>query len=245
MAVGLIADLAVGTDPGGSHAWMRQTEILNGFHAGAPPDVYNPLGQDWGVAVFSPRGLRRNGYAAFIEMLRANLAHAGGLRIDHVLGLARMWLVPAGAPATAGAYLTYPLDDLLRLVAIESWRQRAIIIGENLGTVPETLNTALAARGVMGIDVLWFERQPADEDAAEDTDTPRPLPAARAMARPGGSRHHHARHADHRRLVGRKRHRLARAAASTGRGGDRSRPDGDARAGARRCGRSCARAAWC
>ena len=175
MAVGLIADLAVGTDPGGSHAWMRQTEILNGFHAGAPPDVYNPLGQDWGVAVFSPRGLRRNGYAAFIEMLRANLTHAGGLRIDHVLGLARMWLVPAGAPATAGAYLTYPLDDLLRLVAIESWRQRAIIIGENLGTVPETLNTALAARGVMGIDVLWFERQPADEDAAEDTDTPAPF----------------------------------------------------------------------
>ncbi|WP_455155192.1 4-alpha-glucanotransferase [Cupriavidus campinensis] len=174
MAVGLIADLAVGTDPGGSHAWMRQTEILNGFHAGAPPDVYNPLGQDWGVAVFSPRGLRRNGYAAFVEMLRANLAHAGGLRIDHVLGLARMWLVPAGAPATAGAYLTYPLDDLLRLVAIESWRQRAIIIGENLGTVPETLNTALAARGVMGIDVLWFERQPADEDG-EDTEIPAPF----------------------------------------------------------------------
>nr|WP_262389775.1 4-alpha-glucanotransferase [Cupriavidus campinensis] len=176
MAVGLIADLAVGTDPGGSHAWMRQTEILNGFHAGAPPDVYNPLGQDWGVAVFSPRGLRRNGYAAFIEMLRANLAHAGGLRIDHVLGLARMWLVPAGAPATAGAYLTYPLDDLLRLVAIESWRQRAIIIGENLGTVPETLNTALAARGVMGIDVLWFERQPADEDAGADIETDTPAP---------------------------------------------------------------------
>ncbi|WP_066741416.1 4-alpha-glucanotransferase, partial [Cupriavidus sp. D384] len=99
MAVGVIADLAVGTDPGGSHAWTRQAEILNGFHAGAPPDLYNPLGQDWGVAVFSPRGLRRHGYAAFIEMLRANLAHAGGLRIDHVLGLARMWLVPGGAPA--------------------------------------------------------------------------------------------------------------------------------------------------
>lgn len=163
MAVGLIADLAVGTDPGGSHAWMRQAEILDGFHAGAPPDVYNPLGQDWGVAVFSPRGLRRHGYRAFIEMLRANLAHAGGLRIDHVLGLARMWLVPAGAPATSGAYLAYPLDDLLRIVAIESWRQRAIIIGENLGTVPETLNAALEARGVMGIDVLWFARQ-ADED---------------------------------------------------------------------------------
>ena len=163
MAIGVIADLAVGTDPGGSHAWTRQAEILNGFHAGAPPDLYNPLGQDWGVAVFSPRGLRRHGYAAFIEMLRANLAHAGGLRIDHVLGLARMWLVPAGAPASAGAYLTYPLDDLLRLVAIESWRHRAIIIGENLGTVPESLNAALEARGVLGIDVLWFAREPAGE----------------------------------------------------------------------------------
>jgi len=166
MAVGLIADLAVGTDPGGSHAWMRPAEILDGVHAGAPPDVYNPRGQDWGVAVFSPRGLRRHGYGAFIETLRANLAHAGGLRIDHVLGLARMWVVPAGAPATAGAYLTYPLDDLLRLVALESWRHRAIIVGENLGTVPEALNGALAARGVMGIDVLWFERQPAEDDDA-------------------------------------------------------------------------------
>lgn len=158
MAIGVIADLAVGTDPGGSHAWTRQAEILNGFHAGAPPDVYNPLGQDWGVAVFSPRGLRQHGYAAFIEMLRANLAHAGGLRIDHVLGLARMWLVPEGASAREGAYLTYPLDDLLRLVALESWRHRAIVIGENLGTVPASLNAALAARGVLGIDVLWFER---------------------------------------------------------------------------------------
>lgn len=170
MAIGVIADLAVGTDPGGSHAWTRQAEMLNGFHAGAPPDLYNPLGQDWGVAVFSPRGLRRNGYAAFIEMLRANLAHAGGLRIDHVLGLARMWLVPEGAPASAGAYLTYPLDDLLRLVAIESWRHRAIIIGENLGTVPETLDTALAARGVLGIDVLWFVREAAHEEEHEEGD---------------------------------------------------------------------------
>lgn len=183
MAVGVIADLAVGTDPGGSHAWTRQDEILNGFHAGAPPDLYNPLGQDWGVAVFSPRGLRRNGYAAFIEMLRANLAHAGGLRIDHVLGLARMWLVPEGSPASAGAYLTYPLDDLLRLVAIESWRHRAIIIGENLGTVPETLNTALEARGVLGIDVLWFVREEeADADpAGPDGDAlPHPAPPAEA-----------------------------------------------------------------
>lgn len=169
MAIGVIADLAVGTDPGGSHAWTRQAEVLNGFHAGAPPDVYNPLGQDWGVAVFSPRGLRQHGYAAFIEMLRANLAHAGGLRIDHVLGLARMWLVPEGASAREGAYLTYPLEDMLRLVALESWRHRAIVIGENLGTVPDSLNDALASRGLLGIDVLWFERE---ADPPAETTTP-------------------------------------------------------------------------
>ncbi|MDK3024469.1 4-alpha-glucanotransferase [Cupriavidus taiwanensis] len=169
MAVGIVRDLAVGADPGGSQAWTRQPETLAGFHAGAPPDLYNPLGQDWGVAVFSPRGLRRHGYAAFLEMLRANLCHAGGLRIDHVLGLARMWLVPAGAPASDGAYLRYPLEDLLRLVALESWRHRAIIIGENLGTVPPELNAALSARGVLGIDVLWFQREaPARQEAPAD-----------------------------------------------------------------------------
>ncbi|CAJ96348.1 4-alpha-glucanotransferase [Cupriavidus necator] len=178
MAVGIVSDLAVGADPGGSQAWTRQQEILAGFHAGAPPDLYNPLGQDWGVAVFSPRGLRRRGYAAFLEMLRANLAHAGGLRIDHVLGLARMWLVPAGAPASEGAYLRYPLQDMLRLVALESWRHRAIIIGENLGTVPPELNAALSARGVLGIDVLWFQREEsAPVDAAEAAQrVPAPAP---------------------------------------------------------------------
>lgn len=174
MAVGIVSDLAVGADPGGSQAWTRQQEILAGVHAGAPPDVYNPLGQDWGVAVFSPRGLRRHGFAAFLEMLRANLAHAGGLRIDHVLGLARMWLVPAGAPASDGAYLRYPLEDLLRLVALESWRHRAIIIGENLGTVPPELNAALSARGVLGIDVLWFQRE--EDSAAADTGGEAPPP---------------------------------------------------------------------
>ncbi|WP_454753267.1 4-alpha-glucanotransferase [Cupriavidus necator] len=167
MAIGIVSDLAVGADPGGSQAWTRQQEILAGVHAGAPPDVYNPLGQDWGVAVFSPRGLRQHGFAAFLEMLRANLAHAGGLRIDHVLGLARMWLVPAGAPASDGAYLRYPLEDLLRLVALESWQHRAIIIGENLGTVPPELNAALSARGVLGIDVLWFQRE---EDGGDSED---------------------------------------------------------------------------
>lgn len=172
MAIGLIGDLAVGTDPTGSHAWTRQDDMLQGFSAGAPPDVYNPNGQSWGITVFSPRALRRHGFSSFIEMLRANLANVGGLRIDHALGLARVWLVPEGAPPQAGAYLRFPMDDLLRLIALESWRHRAIVVGENLGTVPATFNATLEARGMLGIDVLWFEREKPEEKAGKADDQP-------------------------------------------------------------------------
>jgi 4-alpha-glucanotransferase len=158
MCIGLIADLAVGTDPGGSHAWSRQQDILPGLSPGAPPDLYNPLGQSWGITAFSPTALRAHGYSAFIEMLRAVLAQAGGIRIDHVLGLARTWLVPDGAGAKDGAFLHYPLTDMLRLIALEAWRHRAIVIGENLGTVPAGFNDRIAHTGMMGMNVLWFER---------------------------------------------------------------------------------------
>jgi len=160
MAVGLIADLAVGADGAGSQAWSRQDELLADVHVGAPPDILNRAGQNWGISAFSPQGLKRNGFRAFIEMLRANLAHAGGLRIDHVMGLYRLWLIPAGASAADGAYLHYPLDDLLRLLALESVRHRAIILGEDLGTVPDGLRDKLAARGILGMRVLLFEQDP-------------------------------------------------------------------------------------
>ena len=160
MAVGLIADLAVGADGAGSQAWARQDELLAEVHVGAPPDILNRAGPNWGITAFSPQGLKRNGYRAFIEMLRANLAHAGGLRIDHVMGLYRLWLIPAGATAPEGAYLHYPIDDLLRLLALESVRNRAIILGEDLGTVPEGLREKLAARGILGMRVLLFEQDP-------------------------------------------------------------------------------------
>lgn len=165
MAIGLIGDLAVGTDPGGSHAWSRQDDILKGLSPGAPPDIYNPRGQRWGLTAFSPRALRLKGYSAFIEMLRAALAQTGGLRIDHVLGLARMWLVPEGASAKDGAYLRYPLNDMLRLIALEAWRHRAIIIGENLGTVPEGFNQGIERAGMLGMNVLWFQRDGAGDPA--------------------------------------------------------------------------------
>ncbi|MDB5987182.1 MAG: 4-alpha-glucanotransferase [Nevskia sp.] len=158
MAIGLIGDLAVGTDGGGSHSWSRQHAVLVGLSVGAPPDLMNGLGQNWGLTAFSPRGLRASGYAPFIEMLRANLRHAGGLRIDHVLGLARLWLVPEGASANEGAYLHYPLTDMLRLIALESWRHRAVIVGEDLGTVPDGFRDQLDGAGIMGMRVLWFER---------------------------------------------------------------------------------------
>ncbi|ANN72578.1 4-alpha-glucanotransferase [Bordetella bronchialis] len=159
MGIGLIGDLAVGTDPGGSHAWSRQADILAELSPGAPPDVYNPLGQSWGLTAFSPRSLRLNGYAAFREMLRAALAYTGGVRIDHVLGLARMWLVPREASPKDGAYLRYPLEDMLRLVALEAWRHRAIVVGENLGTVPEGFNERIERAGMLGMNILWFQRE--------------------------------------------------------------------------------------
>lgn len=158
MAIGLIGDLAVGTSPSGSHAWSRQQEMLNGLSVGAPPDLMNALGQGWGLATFSPRALRRHGFGAFIEMLRACLRHVGGLRIDHVLGLRRLWLVPDGADARQGAYLQYPFADQLRLIALESHRHRALVVGEDLGTVPKGFRDELYSAGVMGMRVLWFER---------------------------------------------------------------------------------------
>jgi len=159
MPIGLISDLAVGTDPGGSHAWARQEEVLARLSPGAPPDLFNPHGQAWGLTAFSPQALAANGYRAFIELLRASLAHAGGVRIDHALGLSRMWLVPEGASPAEGAYVRYPFQDMMRLIALESWRCRAIVIGENLGTVPEGFNDAIARAGMLGMDVLWFTRE--------------------------------------------------------------------------------------
>ncbi|WP_433771117.1 4-alpha-glucanotransferase [Pseudomonas putida] len=158
MSIGLIADLAVGADGGGSQAWSRQDELLASLTVGAPPDILNRSGQGWGISAFSPEGLVRNGFRAYIEMLRANFAHAGGLRIDHVMGLQRLWVIPNGAPPTDGAYLYYPVDDLLRLLTLESHRHQAIVLGEDLGTVPDGLREKLITRSMLGMRVLLFEQ---------------------------------------------------------------------------------------
>ena len=160
MPVGLITDLAVGTDGGGSHAWSRQREILPGVTVGAPPDIFSPLGQNWGLTAFSPLEMQAGGFGAFRELLRAAFRHAGGVRVDHAMGLARLWVVPEGMGAADGAYLRYPVDDMLRLLALESHRHRAIVIGEDLGTLPQGFQQRMADTGILGMRVLWFEQEP-------------------------------------------------------------------------------------
>lgn len=158
MRIGLITDLAVGIDRDGSEAATRPQELLSGLKIGAPPDAFNPDGQDWGLTTFSPEGLVAGGFEPFIATLRAALRHAGGVRIDHAMGLMRLWVIPDGAGPGEGAYLSYPIDDLLRLLALESHRHKAIVIGEDLGTVPPEFRRRCKRAGIAGMDVLWFQR---------------------------------------------------------------------------------------
>ena len=132
--------------------------MLGGLSVGAPPDYYSAEGQSWGLTTFSPRGLAASGFAPFIETLRASLRYVGGIRIDHVMGMSRLWLVPEGASALDGAYVTFPSETLFRLVALESWRHKAIVIGEDLGTLPDGFREYLREQGVAGLRVLRFEK---------------------------------------------------------------------------------------
>ena len=158
MAVGLIADMAVGMDPAGSHAWSAPKEVLRRLTVGAPPDTFNAKGQNWGLTNLSPHGLIESGYAGFLATLRSAMRHAGGIRLDHAMGLQRLWVIPEGADATAGVYLRYPLDALLGLIALESQRHCAMVVAEDLGTVPEGFREKLARANMLGMRVLWFER---------------------------------------------------------------------------------------
>jgi (1->4)-alpha-D-glucan 1-alpha-D-glucosylmutase len=158
MPVGLYADLAISIAPDGSEAWANQDLYALGVHVGAPPDEFNRQGQDWGLPPLAPRRLREAGYAPFIATLRANMKHAGALRVDHVMGLARLWWVPAGGSADQGAYVRYPIDDMLGIVALESHRNRCLVIGEDLGTVTDELRASLASAQVLSYRLLLFER---------------------------------------------------------------------------------------
>ncbi len=158
MAVGVVHDLAVGVHPDGADAWAQPGAYAQGMSVGAPPDAFNARGQDWGLPPWRPDALAASGYAPYRELLRALLRHAGALRVDHVMGLFRLWWVPAGLPPTEGTYVRYDADAMLAVLALEAHRAGACVIGEDLGTVEPGVRDVLARRGVFGTSVLWFER---------------------------------------------------------------------------------------
>ncbi len=159
MPVGVVHDLAVGVDAGGADAWALQDALAMTTTIGAPPDSFNQQGQDWGLPPWRPDRLRELAYAPFRELVRGVLRHAGGMRIDHVMGLFRLWWVPAGASAAEGTYVSYDADAMLGVLALEAVRAGALVVGEDLGTVQDRVRTTLDAAGVLGSAVLWFETE--------------------------------------------------------------------------------------
>lgn len=174
MALGIMHDLAVGVDPNGADAWALQEVLALGVAAGAPPDEFNQLGQDWSQPPWRPDALREAGYAPFRAVVRAVLRHAGGVRIDHVIGLFRLWWIPRGAAPTEGTYVRYDHEAMIGIVALEAHRADAVVVGEDLGTVEPWAREYLAGRGVLGTSILWFELDRDGGDAAGG-----PLPAER------------------------------------------------------------------
>ncbi|MEU0134699.1 4-alpha-glucanotransferase [Streptomyces sp. NPDC006296] len=158
MAVGIVHDLAVGVHPDGADTWAQQDAFARGMSVGAPPDAFNAHGQDWGLPPWRPDALAKSGYAPFRALLRGLLAHAGALRIDHVMGLFRLWWVPEGLPPTEGTYVAQDAEAMLAVLVLEAHRAGAVVVGEDLGTVEPGVREALARRGVLGTSVLWFER---------------------------------------------------------------------------------------
>ncbi|MFI1070629.1 4-alpha-glucanotransferase [Streptomyces puniciscabiei] len=158
MPVGIVHDLAVGVHPDGADAWAQQDVFAAGMSIGAPPDAFNARGQDWGLPPWRPDRLAATGYAPYRELLRALFRYAGALRVDHVMGLFRLWWVPQGSPPTGGTYVRYDADAMLAVLALEATRAGAVVIGEDLGTVEPGVRETLQRRGVLGTSVLWFER---------------------------------------------------------------------------------------
>ena len=163
LPLGLMTDLAVGTDRAGFDAWAHQDIVSARLRVGAPPDPLGPEGQDWGVPPWLPTGLERHGYRPFIDMVRAAMAHAGGLRIDHAMGLARLYVIPEGAGAVEGTYLRMPIDALLAIIRIESHRARCMVVGEDLGTVEDGFRERMDRAGVLSYRLAWFEDRPPSE----------------------------------------------------------------------------------
>jgi 4-alpha-glucanotransferase len=157
MPIGLYMDLAVGIDPRGADAWMHQDTVLTDVSVGAPPDEFNPAGQDWGLAPFNPQALAANGCAAVRVLMHAVMRHAGAVRLDHALGLERLFMIPRGG--NGGGYVRFPLQQLAHVISEESHRHRCIVIGEDLGTVPEHFRETMAQWGFWACRVMLFERE--------------------------------------------------------------------------------------
>ena len=169
MELGVMHDLAVGVDPNGADAWALQDVLALGVTAGAPPDEFNQLGQDWSQPPWRPDQLVHQAYEPFRALVNAVLRHAGGVRIDHIIGLFRLWWIPKGAPPTEGTYVRYDHEAMIGVVALEAHRAGAVVVGEDLGTVEPWVRDYLSERGLFGTSILWFE---ADRDGAGG-----PLPA--------------------------------------------------------------------
>jgi 4-alpha-glucanotransferase len=157
MPIGLVHDLAVGVHPDGADAWALQDVLAQGISVGAPPDAFNQQGQDWSQPPWRPDRLGETGYAAYRDLLRTVLRHAGGLRVDHILGLFRLWWIPDGRPPTEGTYVRYDHEALVGILALEAVRAGALLVGEDLGTVEPWVRDHLRERGILGTSVLWFE----------------------------------------------------------------------------------------
>jgi 4-alpha-glucanotransferase len=165
MTIGLVTDLAVGVHPAGAEVWTLGPALARGLTVGAPPDAFNQIGQNWSQPPWRPDVLAELGYAPYRAVLRAALRHAGGLRIDHVMGLFRLWCIPEGASAAEGAYLRYDHEAMVSILLLEAERAGAFVVGEDLGVVEPFVRDYLAGRGVLGTSILWFEM---------DDDRPRP-----------------------------------------------------------------------
>jgi 4-alpha-glucanotransferase len=158
MALGVIHDLAVGVDPNGADSWALQDVLALGVSAGAPPDEFNQLGQDWSQPPWRPDQLIELAYEPFRAVVNATLRHAGGVRIDHIIGLFRLWWIPKGAPPTEGTYVRYDHEAMIGIVALEAYRAGAVVVGEDLGTVETWARDYLLERGLLGTSILWFEQ---------------------------------------------------------------------------------------
>src|SRR3712207_3475751 len=167
MPIGIVHDLAVGVHPVGADAWSLSEVLAHNVTVGAPADAFNQQGQDWSQPPWRPDRLAELGYAPYRDMLRTVLRHAGGLRVDHIIGLFRLWWVPNGLEPAHGTYVRYDHEALIGILALEAHRAGAFVVGEDLGTVEPWARDYLRERGILGTSILWFEK---------DYSTGKPLP---------------------------------------------------------------------